>query len=62
MILSAIEMMHKVAVAVHSNYKNLHKTPWSRVLPEKLICLQLLKKFPTFYGIRKFLVVNFYRN
>jgi len=27
--------------------------PWSRVFPEKLICSQLVKKFPTFYGTRK---------
>jgi hypothetical protein len=24
-------------------------TPWSRVLPEKLTVLQLIKKFPAFY-------------
>jgi hypothetical protein len=32
-------------------------TPWSRVLPEKLKCPQLLKKFPAFYGTRKFITV-----
>jgi hypothetical protein len=32
-------------------------TPWSRVLPEKLTGLQLVKKFPTFYGTRKFITV-----
>jgi len=45
-------------------YKNLkHKilkynyllTSWSRVLPEKLPCLQLVKKFPTFYGTQRFI-------
>jgi len=30
-------------------------TPWSRVLLEKLTGSQLVKKFPTFYGIRKFI-------
>jgi hypothetical protein len=30
-------------------------TPWSRVLLEKLTGLQLVKKFPEFYGARKFL-------
>ena len=30
-------------------------TPWSRVLLEKLASLQLVKKFPTFYGTRRFL-------
>jgi hypothetical protein len=29
-------------------------TPWSRVLLEKLTGLQLVKKFPEFYGARKF--------
>ena len=30
-------------------------TPWSRVLLEKLASLQLVKKFPAFYGSRRFL-------
>ena len=30
-------------------------TPWSRVLLEKLAGLQLVKKFPAFYGTRRFL-------
>ena len=30
-------------------------TPWSRVLPEKLTGSQLLKKFPAFYGTRRFI-------
>jgi hypothetical protein len=30
-------------------------TPWSRALLEKLAILQLVKKFPAFYGTRKFL-------
>ena len=29
--------------------------PWSRVLPEKLTGPQILKKFPTFYGIQTFI-------
>ena len=29
-------------------------TPWCRVLLEKLTGLQLVKKFPTFYGTRRF--------
>ena len=29
--------------------------PWSRVFHEKLICFQLLKKFPAFYGTRRFI-------
>jgi len=30
-------------------------TQWSRVLPEKLTGSQLLKKFPAFYGTRRFI-------
>ena len=30
-------------------------TPWCRVLPEQLTGLQLVKKFPTFHGTRKFI-------
>jgi len=30
-------------------------TPWSRVLLEKLIGFQLVKKLSTFYGNRKFI-------
>jgi len=30
-------------------------TPWSRVLLEKLTSVQLVKKFPTFYGTRRFI-------
>jgi len=29
-------------------------TPWCRVLPEQLTVLQLVKKFPSFHGTRKF--------
>jgi hypothetical protein len=32
-------------------------TPWSRVLLEKLIVAQPVKKFPAFYGIRRFITV-----
>ena len=30
--------------------------PWSRVLLEKLIICQLVKKFSAFYGTRKFII------
>ena len=30
-------------------------TPWSRVLLEKITGYQLVKKFPTFYGSRRFI-------
>jgi hypothetical protein len=35
----------------------LNLTPWSRVLPQKLKCPKLLKKFHTFYGTRRFITV-----
>jgi hypothetical protein len=30
-------------------------TPWSRILLEKLTGFQLVKKFPAFYGTRRFI-------
>jgi len=30
-------------------------TPWIRVLPEKLTGPQLVRKFPAFYGTRRFI-------
>ena len=38
-----------------SNSATYLLTPWCRVLLEKLTGLQLLKKFPTFHGTRKFI-------
>ena len=32
-------------------------TPWTRVLPETLTCLQLVKIFPAFYVTRRFITV-----
>ena len=32
-----------------------HTTTWSRGLPEKLTGSQLLKKFPAFYGTRRYI-------
>ena len=37
-------------------YNKLHSlTPWSRVLLEKITGFKLVKKFPTFYGTRRFI-------
>ena len=33
-------------------------TPWSRVILEKLASLQLVKKFPAFYGTQRFLTAH----
>jgi hypothetical protein len=30
----------------------MYLTPWRKVLPERIIILQLVKKFPAFYGAR----------
>jgi hypothetical protein len=35
-------------------------TPWSRILLEKLTGLQLVKKFPAFYGTQKFITYTSY--
>ena len=50
---------------INTNIRLIHKiyiylltyllTPWSRVLLEKLASLQLVKRFPAFYGTRRFL-------
>ena len=41
----------------HNCFQSLHTllTPWCRVLLEKLAGLQLVKKFPAFYGTRRFI-------
>ena len=47
--------LDRVATRIgHENHTYL-LTPWCRVLLEKLTGLQLVKKFPAFYGTRKFI-------
>ena len=43
---------HRVVFAILRTYL---LTPWSRVLLEKLARSQLVKKFPAFYGTRRFI-------
>jgi len=44
-------------VALYITYLlNYLFTPWSRVLLEKLTGLHLVKKFPAFYGTRRFII------
>jgi hypothetical protein len=38
-----------------SQHRKYWLTPWSRFLLEKLTGLQLVKKFPAFYGTRRFI-------
>jgi hypothetical protein len=46
----------KVEVCYLLTYLLTHSLiPWSRVLLEKLTGLQLVKKFPTFYGTQRFI-------
>ena len=45
-----------VQIRLHSKTEITYLlTPWSRVLLEKLAGLQLVKKFPAFYGTRRFI-------
>ena len=54
-------MPQKVASFSDPQYREVSRftpyllTPWSRVLLEKLASLQLVKKFPAFYGTRRLL-------
>jgi hypothetical protein len=41
-------------IMLATNYSIFH-TPWSRVLLEKLTGYKLVKKFPAFYGTRRFI-------
>ena len=47
------QQLHVWAVTYLFTYSLL--TPWCRVLLEKLIGLQLVKKFPAFHGTRRFI-------
>jgi hypothetical protein len=40
-----------------NSFNSFKLTLWSRVLLEKLIVTQLVKKFPAFYGTRRFLLL-----
>ena len=48
-------LYRELIVFVLGNILTYLLTPWSRVLLEKLTGLQLVNKFPTFYGTRKFI-------
>jgi hypothetical protein len=47
-------MLSKRFKKIDATYGHL-LTPWSRVLLEKLTGLQLVNKFPAFYGTRRFI-------
>jgi hypothetical protein len=46
---------HVLFVAIGATNTNYLLTPRSRVLVEKLTGSQLVKKFPAFYGTRRFI-------
>jgi hypothetical protein len=53
-------MSSKRCAIIHKNTKvqpTRTITPWSRVLPEKVEVTQLVKKFPAFYGIQRFITM-----
>ena len=54
---SVIGITQSVDRSCYENYSSFRYllTPWSRVLPENLTGFQLVKKFPTFYGTRRFI-------
>jgi len=51
------EMFHYriLHALIHVLYYSILLTPWCRFLLEKLTGLQLVKKFPSFHGTRKFI-------
>ena len=50
------QYLHQMSIhpRVNGTQHNIH-TPWSRVLLENLTSFQLVKKFPAFYGTRRFI-------
>ena len=50
-----LELSPKINAGVRPNHLTYLLTPWCRVLLEKLTGLQLVKKFPAFYGTRRFI-------
>ena len=55
----------QIGLEVHSSYiweepylLTYLPSPWSRVLLEKLTVSQLVKKFPAFYGTRRFITAT----
>jgi hypothetical protein len=43
------------AIDIFATSRRIELTTWSRVLLEKLAGRHLVKKFPTFYGTRRFI-------
>jgi hypothetical protein len=49
--------IHKQKQSHHTNKLTHSLTPWSRVLLEKLLIIQLVKKLPAFNGTQRFIIV-----
>jgi len=49
--------VHLYNILIKYNTWEKYITPWSRVPVEKIIVTHLVKKFPAFYGTRKFITV-----
>ena len=56
LIIIQMRSSYNFSIGTESSHTYL-LTPWSRVLPEMLKRPKLLKKFPAFYGTRKFITV-----
>jgi hypothetical protein len=54
-IINSLNFQQAVPCLFYSETNQLN--PWSKVLLEKLIVTHLLKKFPKFYGTRRFFTV-----
>jgi len=53
-ITRSLVFCRKVIYKKTSKYNTYFLTPWSRVLLEQLTGFQLFKKFPAYYGTRRF--------
>ena len=55
LLLRTMQTSHLQVTQLHPLHHTYLFTPWCRVLLEKLTGLQLVKKFPAFYGTRRFI-------
>ena len=50
-------MQYIYGIYIYVMYIYIYIPPWSRVLPQTLTVTQLVRKFPAFYGARRFITV-----
>jgi hypothetical protein len=53
--LKVINIIRKWKTTSYNSFYTYLLIPWGRVFLEKLTCLNLVKKFPAFYGTRRFI-------